>query len=133
MERIIQFFEVTARVVDVFSLLLLVVGFLRGAVGWMAQEWRRLPWSERFRPFRRLRCVVGLHILFALELLIISDIIHTFLAVVEHHAMEGAFYHSATFNALVHLAVVVAIRTLIDFVLAKEVEAVHEPASGDAQ
>ena len=130
MGYLVSFFEVVVRVVDVFGLLLLVVGFVRGAWGWLAMEIRRVPWEERFLPLRKLRCVVGLHILYALELMIVSDIIDSFLAVVDYDPKEVAFFASPAFYALVQLAMIVAIRTLIDYFLSKEVESVHELSSG---
>ena len=127
MEYLIQFFEIAAAVVDVCGLALLILGFVRGVVGWLALEWRRLPWEERLTPLRKLRCMVGLHILFALELMIVSDIIGSFLAVAGYDAKDGNFFESPAFYALVQLAMVVAIRTVIERFLAKEIESVDEP------
>lgn len=112
--------------VDVFGLGLLVLGFVRGALGWLAEEFRRLPWDERVLRLRKLRCVVGLHILYALELMIVSDIIDSFLAVVDYDTREGDFLSSPAFSALFQLAMIVVIRTMIDFFLSKEIESVHE-------
>ena len=91
MDYLTSFFEIVARVVDVFGLGLLVLGFVRGALGWLAEEFRRLPWEERVLRLRKLRCVVGLHILYALELMIVSDIIDSFLAVVDYDTREARF------------------------------------------
>ena len=130
MEHLIRFFELAAQVVDVFGLILLILGFVRGVVGWLTLEWRRLPWDERPTPLRKLRCVVGLHILFALELMIVSDIIESFLAVAGYDPKDGNFFSSPAFYALVQLAMIVAIRTVIEHFLAKEIESVHEAQEG---
>jgi uncharacterized membrane protein len=126
LEYLISFFEIAARVVDVFGLALLVVCFVRGAVGWLRLEWQRLPWEERLMPLRKLRCVVGLHILFALELMIVSDIIESFLAVARYEADDGNFFSSTAFYSLVQLAMIVAIRTVIEHFLSKEIESIHD-------
>ena len=130
MEPLIQFFEISARVVDIFGLVLLILGFVRGVVGWIGLEWRRLPWEERLTPLRKLRCVVGLHILFALELMIVADIIESFLAVAGYEFDGGEFFSSPAFFALIQLAMIVAIRTVIEHFLAKEIESVHESQEG---
>ena len=126
MEYLISFFEIAARVIDVFGLALIILGFVRGVVGWLALEWQRLSWEKRLMPLRRLRCVVGLHILFALELMIVSDIIESFLAVAGYESEDGNFFTSPAFYALVQLAMIVAIRTAIEHFLSKEIESLHE-------
>ncbi len=126
MEYLLQLFEGAATVVDIFGLLLLVVGFVRGAVGWVVHEIRRLPWSERLLALRKLRCVVGVHILYALELMIVSDIISSFVAVAEYEPGGENFFTSSAFYALIQLGMVVVIRTMIEYFLSKEIESVHK-------
>jgi uncharacterized membrane protein len=125
MEVIAQLFEVAASIVDVFGISLLILGFSRGAYGWVAQEIARLPWEKRLPILRKLRCIVGLHILFALELMIVSDIITSFIAAIGYQPGEY-FFTSSVFYALIQLAMIVAIRTTIDFFLSKEMESIHD-------
>jgi len=100
---------------------LLVLGFVRGALGWLRTELEREPWEQRLVSLRKLRCVVGVHILYALELMIVSDIIDSFVAVARHEGDHGDFFHGEVFYSLVQLGMVVVIRTVIDFFLSKEI------------
>ena len=120
MEWLTLGFHWIGRIVDLFGLLLLTVGFARGAVGWIRLEWQRLPWTERLGPVRELRRVVAVHILYALELMIVSDIIASFLAIANAPEHRGSFFESEVFASLVELAMVVGIRTVIDFFLERE-------------
>ena len=103
--------------------------YSRGAIGWVQTEIDREPWEQRLRSVRRLRCVVGIHILYALELMIVSDIIDSFVAVSRHAGGYGNFFHGAIFYSLVQLGMVVVIRTVIDYFLGKEINELHETAS----
>lgn len=127
-EYFVSVFEWVAHVIDVFGLALLVLGFIRGAFGWLRTEFAREPWAIRAAAIRKLRCVVGIHILFALELMIISDIIDSFVAVTVSEPGAENFFHSATFYALVQLGIIVLIRTVLDFFLSKELAELQESA-----
>ncbi len=69
-----------------------------------------------------LRCVVGVHILYALELMIVADIIGTFVAVAGAEPGHENFFHSEVFYALVELDFVVLIRTVVDYFLGKRID-----------
>ena len=125
-EHITSFFELVAYAADIFGLSLLTVGFARGAVGWARMEMERGPWERRLHAVRRLRCVVGTHILYALELMIVSDIIDSFVAVSRYESGDEGFFQSAVFYSLVQLGMVVVIRTAIDYFLAKEISALRD-------
>jgi uncharacterized membrane protein len=120
-EHITSFFELVAYVADIFGLTLLTIGLARGAVGWLRMEVQRRPWEERLGSVRRLRCVVGIHILYALELMIVSDIIDSFVAVARAERLHDDFFHSGVFYSLVQLGMLVVIRTVIDYFLGKEI------------
>ncbi len=120
-ESIVSVFESVAFAIDLFGLTLLVLGFVRGAFGWVRTEVGREPWELRVGSIRKLRCMVGLHILFALELMIVSDIIGTFVAVGGAAPGMENFFHSEVFYALVELGFIVLIRTVIDYFLGKEI------------
>ncbi len=120
-EHITSFFELAAYAADLFGLTLLVLGFARGAFGWVRTEIEREPWERRLLSVRKLRCVVGVHILYALELMIVSDIIDSFVAVARHEGDHGDFFHGEVFYSLVQLGMIVLIRTVIDFFLSKEI------------
>lgn len=120
LENITLVFEWTALVIDIFGLSVLVLGFARGALGWLRAELGREPWEIRVTSIRKLRCVVGIHILFALELMIVSDIIDSFVAVALSEPGGEGFFHSATFYALAQLGMIVLIRTVLDFFVSRE-------------
>ena len=81
----------------------------------------REPWERRIVTIRKLRCVVGVHILYALELMIVSDIIESFIAVAAAEADGVGFFESDVFFALMKLGFIVLIRTVIDYFLGKEI------------
>ncbi len=128
-EHITSFFELVAYAADIFGLTLLVLGFVRGALGWLRTELEREPWEQRLVSLRKLRCVVGVHILYALELMIVSDIIDSFVAVARHEGDHGDFFHGEVFYSLVQLGMVVVIRTVIDFFLSKEIGELSDATS----
>ena len=121
-ESIVSVLKWVELAIDWFGLTLLILGFARGALGWVRTELRREPWDLRVGSIRKLRCMVGVHILFALELMIVSDIIGTFLAVGGAGPGQADFFHSEVFYALVELAFIVMIRTVIDYFLGKEID-----------
>lgn len=128
MTILIHFFEAIEHFVGVFGIFLLILGFARGALGWVRLELSRKSWEHRFIPLQNLRCVVGLHILFALELLIVADLINSFLAGLDYKIDEN-FFTSPAFYGLIQLAIIVAIRTSIDHFLSKELNSIREPSS----
>ena len=125
-EHITSFFEAVAYAADLFGLSLLTLGFARGALGWLRTELDRQPWEQRLVSIRRLRCVVGTHILYALELMIVSDIIDSFVAVARHEGDHGDFFHGEVFYSLVQLGIIVVIRTVIDYFLGREINELGE-------
>jgi hypothetical protein len=56
--------------------------------------------------------------------MIVSDIIASFVAAIGHKPGTD-FFSSSVFYALIQLAMIVAIRTTIDFFLSKEMESIH--------
>lgn len=132
MEWINSFFEVVVHVVDVTGLCLLVLGFARGTWGWVRLELAQQPWETRLIALRVVRCVIGIHILYALELMIVSDIIDSYLSVVDLELEEKGFFESQAYYGLIKLGLIVVIRTIIDYFLSKELEAVHESSIANA-
>ena len=120
-ETIVAVLDRIAFTIDMFGITLLVLGFARGAFGWIRTEIGREPWERRIVAIRKLRCVVGVHILYALELMIVSDIIGSFIAVAGAEADGVGFFQSDVFFALMELGFIVLIRTVIDYFLGKEI------------
>ena len=134
METVSPALEFVALVIDFFGVTLLVLGFTRGAVGWVRTEVGREPWEQRIADVRRLRCVVGVHILYAMELMIVSDVIKTLIDRFQLQAemiqivvggprtVGTSFLETEVFHSLAELALVVLIRTVIDYFLGREIE-----------
>lgn len=98
--------EWAAAAIDLFAILLLVVGFVRFATGWLAAEVTR-DGVERVRGMNRERIELGRYILAGLEVFIVSDVIHTAL--------------SLRFSDLLFLGLLVLIRSVTSFFLDREV------------
>ena len=97
--------EYVAAGIDIFACLILVIGGLRFAAGFVCAEVSRDE-ERRMRGVNTERVELGRYILAGLELLIVSDIIHTALSL----AMAD----------LVFLGLLVVIRSLISFFLDRE-------------
>ena len=97
--------EWVATVIDIMAVLILVLGAARFILGFAGAELRRDP-AVRVRGVNRERVELGRYILAGLELLIVSDIIHTAVSL----AMVD----------LVFLGLLVIIRSLISFFLDRE-------------
>ncbi|SPJ22914.1 DUF1622 domain-containing protein [Palleronia abyssalis] len=109
--------EWVATVVDLLAIAILVLGAVRFVLGFVLAELQR-DGVARVRGINRQRVALGRYILAGLELLIVSDIVHTAL--------------SLAMIDLVFLGLLVVIRSLISFFLDRELEAVkHDLANGD--
>jgi uncharacterized membrane protein len=97
--------EWVSAAIDIFAVLLLLVGALRFILGVALAEASR-DGAARVRGTNRERVELGRYILAGLELLIVSDIIHTAL--------------SLALSDLVFLGLLVLIRSLISFFLDRE-------------
>ena len=104
-------FEWIAALTDVFGCLILVIGAVRFMIGFTRAELSRNN-DKRVRGVNMERVELGRYILGGLELLIVSDIIHTALS----FAMAD----------LVFLGLLVIIRSLISFFLDRELEDVKK-------
>jgi len=64
--------------------------------------------AERMRRLQMVRCGLGIKLVFALELMIISDLLHTVV--------------SRTLDDLLFLAALVLIRTIVAYFLGREIQ-----------
>ena len=103
--------EYVAAGIDIFACLILVVGGLRFVWGFARAEINR-DRAARVRGVNAKRVELGRYILAGLELLIVSDIIHTALSL----AMAD----------LVFLGLLVVIRSLISYFLDRELAEVKK-------
>ena len=97
--------EYAATAIDIFGCLILLIGGVRFILGFLRAE-VSLDAQRRVHGVNRERVELGRYILGGLELLIVSDIIHTALSL----AMAD----------LVFLGLLVIIRSLISFFLDRE-------------
>lgn len=102
---VVEALEWVAAAIDIFAMLLLLLGAVRFLLGVMRSELSRDE-GLRLRGTNRERIELGHYILAGLELLIVSDIIHTSL--------------SLAFADLAYLALLVLIRSLISYFLDRE-------------
>jgi len=127
-QNFVSVMEWVAFAIYVFGLSLLVLGAARGAVGWVRTELGREPWDVRIVSVRKLRCIVGVHILYALELMIVADVIATFVVVAGRKTSVESFFHSEVFSALMELGIIVLIRTILDYFVGKEIRELRADA-----
>jgi uncharacterized membrane protein len=102
---LVEALEYLAAGIDLFACLILLIGGLRFVAGFARAEISRDD-RRRVRGVNHERVELGRYILAALELLIVSDIIHTALSL----AMAD----------LVFLGLLVVIRSLVSFFLDRE-------------
>lgn len=103
---LVHLLEWLAAVVTVLAILVMLVGTVRFLLGFFSAEFRRLE-TDRAKIINRERVELGRYILSGLELLIVSDIIHTAL--------------SLRLGDLLFLGLLVIIRSAISFFLDREI------------
>ncbi len=108
---LVEALEYVAAGIDLFAILLLLIGAVRFMAGVARAELSREE-SKRLKGTNRERIELGRYILAGLELLIVSDIIHTSLSL----ALADLFY----------LGVLVLIRSLISFFLDRELDVLRQ-------
>lgn len=106
LEFIVELLEwtvnITASAVMIWGFAVAVVSFVKVSFGAAA--------TERIMRLQVVRCDLGVKLVFALELLIISDLLHTIIS----RSMED----------MIMVGVLVLIRTVIAFFLNKEIQEV---------
>ena len=95
--------DLTASLIMVFGFAMSVIGLARGAFGASNAH-------GRIRNLQVVRCELGVRLVFALELLIIADLLHTVI--------------SRSIDDLILVGGLVVIRTVIAYFLNKEIEEV---------
>jgi uncharacterized membrane protein len=102
---VVEVLEWLAAGIDILAIVVMGLGALRFAVGFVSSEARR--GDARLRRMNTARLELGRYILAGLEVLIVSDIIHTAL--------------SLAFGDLIFLGLLVLIRSAISYVLTREI------------
>jgi uncharacterized membrane protein len=107
MPALVYVLEWIAAIVVVIAVIVMLIGTVRFLVGFVAAETRRQE-NDRAKIINRERVELGRYILSGLELLIVSDIIHTAL--------------SLALGDLLFLGLLVLIRSAISYFLDREIE-----------
>ena len=97
--------------IDILAIVIMLIGAVRFVAGIAWAETQGDP-QRRVRGIDRQRMELGRYILAALELLIVSDIIHTAL--------------SLAFGDLLFLGLLVLIRALVSYFLDREIRQIRE-------
>ena len=100
-----EFYAAIAVAVDAAAAALMVLGALGAAIKFVRSLF--LQESARLMQTQKLRCEFGISLTFALELMIVSDLLHTLI----DHSLDDLYA----------LALLVGIRTVITFFLNKEI------------
>ena len=93
-------------VVDLFGIMILIIGFIKGVYVFIKWEIDKLRGGDVYDDIMSLRSTLGWYIILALDFLIISDIMHSII--------------KPEFNDLINLGIIVVMRTSIGFFLGKE-------------
>jgi uncharacterized membrane protein len=107
-------FEWLELIIDISAALVMVMGFVVAFFSYF----KTLILSkqiERIRQMQKLRCDLGVKLVFALELLIISDLLHTII--------------SRSMDDMLIVGALVVIRTVIAYFLNKEIQEVSAEIS----
>ena len=98
--------EQAAQYIDLIGIAIVLYGFVRAAIMFVARELGRLRSQFSWQSCQQVRLELGTYILIAIEFMIASDIIHT---VISRELMD-----------LVFVSALVLIRTAISFFLGRE-------------
>lgn len=110
LEGLVHLLEWVAALVVLIAIVVMLIGTLRFLVGFVSAETRRQE-NDRAKIINRERVELGRYILSGLELLIVSDIIHTAL--------------SLAMGDLLFLGLLVIIRSAISFFLDREIREIR--------
>jgi uncharacterized membrane protein len=107
-------FEWLEIIIDVSAAIVMVLAFA-GAMFSYAQITLRSKRVDRIMKMQIVRCDLGVKLVFALELLIISDLLHTII--------------SRSMDDMIIVGALVLIRTVIGYFLSKEIEEIRVEVS----
>ncbi len=111
MHEINQLLEWFAVVVDLTGALIMIWAFVAAVFGLVMGSFRAADASSRIHNMQVVRCGLGVKLVFALELMIISDLLVTIV--------------SRSIDDLILVGGLVVIRTVIGYFLSKEIQEVH--------
>ncbi|MEE8258762.1 MAG: DUF1622 domain-containing protein [Sphingomonadales bacterium] len=111
MAYLVEFFEISAQVIDVIGILIVLIGAIKFVVHAVPIELKRLKGVACARELRHLRLQLGSYIILSIEFMIVSDIINTVLT----KTMEDLYY----------LIGLIVARTAISYFLGKELNEIE--------
>jgi len=111
MEHVHSAMEWVATTIDLTGSLIMVWAFVTSVVAVIGSMIRGGDVQVRFRDLQIARCELGTKLVFALELMIISDLLQTII--------------SRSIDDLIFLGGLVVIRTTIAYFLGREIQEVH--------
>lgn len=104
--------EHVVLVIEIVSALILLIGFLKAAVGFFVSEARHASLTGSPNRLSQLRLTLGTYILLGLDFYIVSDIIHSMIR--------------PEWKELLNLLLIVVMRTTIGFFLGKEITEIEK-------
>lgn len=110
---VVELLEWLAAGIDILAIVVMGLGALRFAVGFVVSQLHR--GDARLRQMNTARLELGRYILAGLEVLIVSDIIHTAL--------------SLAFGDLIFLGLLVVIRSAVSYFLTREIRELKDELS----
>ena len=108
-DKIPHAIEWVAGATDFVAATMILIGFVRGLIGWLRAEFG--SGTSRWGRIQSVRCLMGTYLLLGLEFMIVSDILHSCV--------------NRDFRSLGELGALVVIRTVISYFLGKELDQVH--------
>jgi len=111
MEQVHMAIEWVATAIDLTGSLIMVWAFVTSVVAVVGSMIRGGDARRRFRDLQIARCELGTKLVFALELMIVSDLLQTII--------------SRSIDDLIFLGGLVVIRTTIAYFLNREIQEVH--------
>ena len=111
MEQVHMAIEWVATAIDLTGSLIMVWAFVTSVVAVVGSMIRGGDARRRFRDLQMARCELGTKLVFALELMIVSDLLQTII--------------SRSIDDLIFLGGLVVIRTTIAYFLNREIQEVH--------
>ncbi len=107
---IVELLEWTAVLVDSVGVVVMLLGFVLAMIRFIPIALK--SGAAGIGEIQKIRCSLGTYLVFALELMIISDLLHSIV--------------SRTLEDLYFLAGIVVLRTLIAYFLNKEIQELRE-------
>lgn len=109
-----EILEYISLAIDIVGISILIIGAVKFSYRYVIYEYRQVKGLESLHMMRDTRIEVGSYILIALEILIVSDVIHSALG--------------RTIDGLIELGLLVIIRTLIGYFLGREIKELKKEA-----